>query len=352
MSIAPYLEPVPRIVLPPSDVYSHDALVDAVFEAPAQLISGIVIAGLANSWSGDIGIGKTWLELAAARAIASGQPFLGHFATTQSPVLIIDQESHKAKLAERVQALNRADPMPRGIELNIAFPTASVFVNEPAGYAEIDRLLREYQPALAFFDSLTRFHNANENDAGQMADVNASFKQLMQDHKCGITTLDHSRKPSLIDKGGAARHRLRGSNEKAAFVDAALVVEREGDDGELIVRCSKARWVTEFPDFRVKLEVDGDRIWLRFLGEAARDAANKPHAIVEAILHLQANHGPDFATKTAIAGYLEASETTVWRHLKALIEAGLVRERRRDAASSVGRGRKMNVFEVITDGNR
>lgn len=350
MSSVPYLEAMPRLTLPPSETYSHDALIDAIFEAPAQLISGLMIAGVANSWSGDIGIGKTWLELTAARAIASGRPFLGHFPTTQASVLIIDQESHKAQLAERVQALNRAEPMPRGIELNIAFPTASVFINEPAGYAEIDRLLREYRPSLTFFDSLTRFHNVNENDAGQMADVNASFKQLMQDHKCGITTLDHSRKPSLLDKGGPARHRLRGSNEKSAFVDAALVVEREGNDGDLVVRCSKARWVTEFPDFRIRLEVDGDQIWLRYLGETAKDEASKPNAIVEAILQLQTNHGRDFATATTIAGYLEANPKTVARYLKGLSEAGLIRERRQPGdASSAGRGRKMNCYDVITE---
>lgn len=352
MANASYLQAIPAIVLPPSEVYSHDALLDSVFEAPAQLIQGIVIAGLAASWSGDIGIGKTWLELTAARAIASGRPFLGHFPTTQASVLIIDQESHPAKLAERVQALDRAEPMPRGIEMNVAFPKAPTYVNDPAGYAEVDRLLREYRPALAFLDSLTRFHNANENDAGQMADVNANLKLLMQDHGCALTVLDHSRKPSLIDKGGPARHRLRGSNEKSAFVDAALVVERDGDDGELLIRCSKARWVPEFPDFRVRLDIDGDRICLRYVGEAGKEEQAKPHAIVEAILHLQANHGPDTATKTTIAAYLEVAETTVWRHLKALAEAGLVRERRQEGTIAGGRGRKANCFDVVSGGPR
>lgn len=349
MASAPHLHPVAPLVLPASDVYSHDALLDATFEPPAQLIAGMVIAGLANSWSGDIGIGKTWMELVAARAIASGRDFLGHFPTTRAPVLIIDQESHPAKLAERVQALDRAEPMPRGIELTFAFPQAPVYVNEPAGYAEVDRLLREYRPAMAFLDSLTRFHNANENDAGQMADVNANLKLLMQDHGCGLTVLDHSRKPSLIDKGGPARHRLRGSNEKSAFVDAALVVEREGDDGDLLVRCSKARWVPEFPDFRVRLDVDGPRIRLLYVGEATKEEAAKPHAIVEAIVQLQANHGEDAATKDTIAAYLEASPGTTWRHLKALVAAGLVRERHRDGAVGGGRGRKTNCYDVVLE---
>lgn len=332
-----YLQAIPSPVLPPSEVYSHDALLDAVFEPPAQLIHGIVIAGLANSWSGDIGIGKTWLELTAARAIASGRPFLGHFPTTRAPVLIIDQESHKAKLAERVQALDRAEPMPRGIEFNVAFPRAPVYVNELAGYAEVDRILREYKPSLVFFDSLTRFHNGNENDAGQMADVNASFKQLMQDHGCGITVLDHSRKPSLLDKGGPARHRLRGSNEKAAFMDAALVVEREAEAGDLLIRCSKARWVPEFPDFRVRLEFDGDRIWLRYVGEVGKEEAARPHVVVSAILDLQRNHGPEAATKAAIAAYLEISERTVQKHLQVLKDGDLIAERKQEATLSSGR---------------
>jgi DNA-binding transcriptional ArsR family regulator len=127
-------------------------------------------------------------------------------------------------------------------------------------------------------------------------------------------------------------------------------VEREGNDGDLLVRCSKSRWVAEFPDFRIRLEVDDDRIWLRYLGETAKDEATKPNAIVEAILHLQANHGPESATKDTIAAYLETSPATAWRHLKTLVEAGLIRERRRDGGSSTGRGRKMNCFEVISGG--
>lgn len=343
-----YLQALQPLVLPQSDIYSHDELIDSAFETPAQLIAGMLIAGLAASWSGDIGIGKTWLELAAARSIASGRPFLGHFATTQAPVMIFDQESHKAPLAERLKALNRAEPMPRGMDLHVVLPNAPLYVNEPAGYAEVDRWLRERQPAFVFFDSLTRFHNVNENDAGQMADVNASFKLLMQDHGCGIAVLDHSRKPGLLDKGGAARHRLRGSNEKAAFMDSALVVERsDDDDGELTIRCSKARWIPEFPDFKVRLEVDGDRVALRYIGEARTDETAKPNAIVGAIIELQERHGVDASTVVSIAGYLDVSDRTVSKHLTTLREAGLVIERQREVLIKGKRGRKASVYDVV-----
>ena len=49
--------------------------------------TGVIIGGLPN-------VGKSWITVAAARAIASGTPSLGEFPTTQHTVLIVDEESH------------------------------------------------------------------------------------------------------------------------------------------------------------------------------------------------------------------------------------------------------------------
>lgn len=346
MASAPHLELIQPQTLPTCEVLSHDQILDTTFDIPRQLIAEVMIAQTANNWSGDVGIGKTWLELTAGRAIASGRDWLGRFPTERGPVLIIDQESHWFGIQARLNMLNRHEPLPRGTELYVTVPRVNLYINDPAGYAEIDRLLRIYQPALVCFDSFTRFHSASENDAGEMADVNASIRQLVQDHQCGVVLIDHSRKGSPLAKNDDFRHRLRGSIEKSAFVESAMLVERPDPDADsLTVRCTKARYAKEFDPFSVTMDIDGDRARIAYAGDAKAEVASKPSTVVAAIIELQANHGSDSATKDTIAGYLDISVSTVQRYIRTLSEGGLIRERSRNGSS--GRGRPMKCYDVV-----
>ncbi len=148
--------------------------------------------------------------MVAARSVASGRAFLGHFPTVQAPVLVVDQESHLAKLQERLRMLDRADPLPRDTPLDLVV-TAGLYLDDAAGHAQLDAWLRQYQPAVVFLDSFTRFHRAEENSSGGMADVHASLRQLGQAHGTAFVLLDHTRKRGLNNE---PEERLRGSGEK------------------------------------------------------------------------------------------------------------------------------------------
>jgi len=62
-------------------------------------IEGIIPSNGFGMTAGGSGVGKTWLLLDLAISVAKGALWLGTFATTQGPVLYVDEESGIALLA-------------------------------------------------------------------------------------------------------------------------------------------------------------------------------------------------------------------------------------------------------------
>lgn len=333
-------------------VYEHAAFLAADLPQPAQLIAGILGAGTANNWSGAPGVGKTWAALTAARAIAGGTDWLGHFATVRGRVLIVDQESHAAGLQARLRMLDRVAPLPVDAPLFLNV-TSGLYVDTDVddpngGYWRLGAMLDTYAPDVVFLDSFTRFHRVNENDAGAVADVNGRFRQLVTDRGCALVLIDHSRKPSPLGTADDHGARLRGSGEKLAFVDTALAFEKaKTEPGTLIVTPTKGRWFQMPEPFSVRLEVDEveGTARLTHAGDVSRDENATPGQIIEAIHALKAELGPDGATVTTIRGWLGLSESTIRKNLKKLEPAGLVYPRKRPKAAG-SNGRPPDCYDV------
>ncbi len=317
-------------------VFDHDAFLAEEFPQPIPLIEGILGSGTANNWSGAPGVGKTWAALSAARAIAGGTPWLGQFPTTRGRVLIVDQESIESGLQSRLRMLNRTAPLPPGSPLFLKVTTGLYVDDDPddptSGYSRLSAMLGMYRPDLLILDSFTRFHRANENDAGAVADVNQRFRNLIDSHGCALILIDHTRKPSPLATNDDPGARLRGSGEKLAFVDTALAFEKaKAEPGTLIVTPTKGRWFKMPEPFSVRLEVDEDGETARLVhaGDVSRDENAIPGAIMGAIHDLKAQAGADAATVATISAYLDQSESTTRKHLKKLEDAKLVYRRKR-----------------------
>jgi len=328
-------------------ILTYTELMDGHFPLPSPLIENFIEEGTVSLWSALWGTGKTWLELEAARAVASGTSFLCHFPTVQGDVLILDQENIAGKIQERFRAMDRARPLPRDLPIKHC-TLRGVRLDDLEGFRTIDGILSREKPKLVFLDSWIRFMAANENNAVAVAMVNENVRALVAAHGCAIATLDHIRKRPAGGGVDDPSDRTRGSGEKLGFVENALTIERSRDDKDLlIVHPLKRRYGELTGSFRIKFDVDrvDGSVSLRYCGDAVKEEAGKPGMVVEAIAALKVQWGEDAADATTITGWLEWSESTTRRVLRTMVIAGQLRTRTLRPKSG-GAGTNRTVYDV------
>ena len=116
------------------------------------VIEGFIPKNAITVLTGATGSGKSSVMLAAADAVANGEPFLGH-QSHQTKVLFLDRENPKYVYLERFQ---RFDIKPND---NLLFWGIWDTELEPQGpdYIGIEAFVEEHHPLL-IFDSLIAFH--------------------------------------------------------------------------------------------------------------------------------------------------------------------------------------------------
>ncbi len=110
------------------------------------------------------GSGKTWFCLSMAKAIATGQKFLGHFSVPEpANVLYLIPESGERSFRQRMDLMGIPDER----FLCRTMTAGPIRLNDP----ELVRAVKELHPVV-FLDTAIRFSEAeNENDASQSAEV-------------------------------------------------------------------------------------------------------------------------------------------------------------------------------------
>jgi predicted ATP-dependent serine protease len=182
------------------------------------LVDGVIAKGDTTLLVGEPNVGKSWLSLSLAVAIANGEdnwikwPLQHH-----GRVLYVDEENphdvvyHRLRQLglrnhENVRYLHR-----QGVRLDRRF----------------DKFLDEaitYQPSLIVLDSLTRLHTQDENNAGAMATLfNDSINVLTKETGSAIMVLHHTNKGEAT----SSYTRTRGSSDIGAAVDCGLEARAE-----------------------------------------------------------------------------------------------------------------------------
>jgi hypothetical protein len=339
-----------RNASPPHSLYSQqpetecrplEALPLAEFSAQyaraiTWAIAGLLPSGGAGILAGPPGIGKSWMLLDLAVECARGGSWLGQFATTPGRVLYLDEESSPVLLRYRLTRLLAAKGLSADqLDIYLAVQQGLSF-SDPGSVAQLRQLLSRLRPALVILDSLIRVHRAKENDATEMAQVFAEVKALIREFDCAFLFADHHRKlgsfavsPDLL---------LRGSTDKAAFVDTLLSLQRK--DGTLMVEHSKSRYAEPIPAFVVRIEDTSAEATVVAYGGAAepvKQAARQEPA--RAFLAGVLRHREWVARKELVEQAKEAgvSEKALDEALKALDGLQVERE---DRKPEVGRGGK------------
>jgi archaellum biogenesis ATPase FlaH len=203
------------------------------------------------------GIGKTWLSLDMARAVGTGEPFLG-LATKQSPVVFIDFENPLAVLNTRTQKLGNGENVYfwRANNQNIPAPKL-----DSANYHIYKQLPKD---ALLIIDTLRASQSKDENSSQDMALVMNRLKEL-RDMGHTIILLHHTAKNSdKISKGSTAIVDLADHILGMTLVHKKqdgkdVIVDDDDDSDEERVYRFGVREKTRFEPYQIYLTLNPDR---------------------------------------------------------------------------------------------
>ena len=304
-------------------------LTTAKLTPPDPLVHDFIDSGTGIIIAGPPGVGKSWLGFSMALSIATGMPYLDEYATTQHPVLVIDEEGTEWGDQSRMALLLEGLGIGSVKDIPLYFAIGKDFkLDQTRGLNAVRRMIDRYQPKLVMIDSLARAHTGDENLSKDMARFFGVTQKLKRHAGSAFMFIHHVRKASILDSDDPGEL-IRGTSEIRAWVDTAFVVKRGSEGNDMVVHNVKQRWREELPSFGVRLlkDIEGQWIKLGHMGpiEVTDNSTSGMQNRIISILSELAVEG-ESATVAAIAYRLGRSTNTTRDHLKRLVAGGMVRE--------------------------
>jgi hypothetical protein len=186
--------------------------------------------------AGHPGVGKTWIALDMLISLCTGGLCMGKYKPAyRAPCLLIEEEASRHNLQRRIHALARS----RGLapsDLKSLLHITRQFAKIPQDSMKIVEIIKENGIKFVVFDSLRRFHSANENSSNEMQAVLDSFAMIGVMGECSVLLIHHLSKGGKDNADKSIFERMRGSSDFWAWRDCIIGVEGK-EDAELAV-CS------------------------------------------------------------------------------------------------------------------
>jgi len=283
-------------------------------------VEGLLLPASIAIFAGKPGGKKTWCLLNLACSVAAGIDWLGH-KTRQMPVLIVDEESGRHRLFDRMGKIIR------GLGLDDDLPIYSTVM---AGFdlrnddyiEKLKNIIKANGAGLVVIDALAdTAPGADENLVKDMMPLMVNLRRLAEELDITIVLIHHN------TKGNGSAY--RGSSAIAGAVALLVSVQSEGTDSLVKFEIVKS-WDVEPRTFYATAEWDAldDSFKLVSTTQSNSNQLSKPESIV---LTYIGDNG------TATASDIKANVTgctpnTARNALYQLVTMGLVEKRN----SSVG----------------
>lgn len=198
-------------------------------EPPNWLLDGFIAKGDTTLLSGREGLGKSFLTMGLAVAVAEGHAkFIGEKVCHHGRVLYIDQEQPEDDVHRRIHALGLSKAAADGT-IRYLWDQRIRLDRNP------DDLLEEaidFQPELIVIDSLTRVHTQDENNAGQVAALfNDGITPLARQTGAAVVLIHHDNKSD----------EPRGSVDITASADNILHIRSVDNPSKFLLKQGKTR---------------------------------------------------------------------------------------------------------------
>jgi RecA-family ATPase len=180
------------------------------------LIEDIAVAREATVMAGDGGVGKTFITMAMALAVAGcDKTFLDLAVKKHGPVLYVDEENSAQLVLQRLHALGY-DPR-RHADLDYLWYAGVDLLNEPEKLREE---AAEIEPVLVIIDSLSRVAiGAEENSNPDMTKfMQAGVIPIARETGAAVLLVHHTSQTGIAPRGATA---IRNSADQVLSIVAA-----------------------------------------------------------------------------------------------------------------------------------
>lgn len=286
-------------------------LINTEFPEPKWAVPGLIPVGL-NFLAGRPKLGKSWLALQVAHAVATGGKVFGT-DVERGRVLYLALEDSPRRLKERCSK--------QGIphDANITFLTNYEPLSE-GGLFELTSEIGRNLYRLVIIDTLSRsIGKSDQLDPAEMTVVIGNLQRLSQNGDLSMLLIDHHRKTNGFESSPIDD--ILGSTAKAAVADGVLGLYREQGKHEATLKLTGR----DVEERELALEWDGQLFCWQSLGEASEVRADTLKSEVIRAIQALADDG-ELPTTTRIAKYLGAKAPNVSQALADLMFTGRVKK--------------------------
>jgi len=179
-------------------------------------------------------LGKTWLALDWAIAVATGGAAMGSVFCEGGDVLYIDLENGHRRIQGRISMLFPAERNRPDLS-RLGWVNDAPDLNKGFVHALEDWRSSVIEPRLVVIDVLQRIKpvgKANQTSYESDYDAMSALQRWAMERRVGVLCLHHTRKGGADDPLEA----LSGSNGLSACADTTLLLDRDGNGTTLYVR--------------------------------------------------------------------------------------------------------------------
>lgn len=204
-------------------------LMETTFPEPRWAVDGLIAEGL-NLLVGAPKIGKSWLALGLAVAVASGGAALGRVKVEAGDVLYAALEDTPRNLQGRLAAVLAGVRPPERLAVTTGLPRM------PDALQLVGEWLAEHPDArLVIVDVLRKIRppsTTTQNMYDSDYEVGSQLKALADKHSVALVVVHHSRK---AESTGDVFEEVSGSTGLTGAVDATLYVKRARNTSEAVM---------------------------------------------------------------------------------------------------------------------
>ncbi len=301
---------------PPSDTSPGPVIITAAdlmrkeFPEPRWAVPGLFPEGM-TLLVGSPKLGKSWLGLNVAVAIALGGRAVGKIPVDQGDVLYLALEDTERRLQERLETTLQGHAAPAFLHITTAWPTLA-----DGGMAHLRAWLASHPDArLVIIDTFQKIRGpvgTNQNLYAGDYSAAGEIKRVADQYGVAVVLVHHTRKAEAADP----LDMVSGTNGLAGAVDTICVLKREVGraDATLYIRGR------DVPEADHALSFDPVTCCWTLLGDATEYRTSEERKAIIDLLR----DAPDPVTPKAIADALSTKPANTRYLLHRMVKDGVV----------------------------